>query len=393
MPGALDGVRIIDFTQVISGPLATRILADQGADVVKVEPPIGDILRHMGGMSGLSPTFVTVNRNKRSMVLDLKKHGATDALRELVTGADVFVQNNRPGAAERMGIGEAAMRAINPKLIYVSISGFGETGPYSGRRVYDPIIQGMSGLADIQGGAAGPPQLMRVIVPDKVTAITASQNITAALYARERTGRGQHLQLSMLDAVIAFMWPEGMAYHTYIADGLPKINPVDRRDLVYATADGHMIVATVALREWQGFCRAAGRHDWLEDPRFQDAAGLVAHAKERLDLIAGALRTRPTDAWLAALDAEDVPCGPVLARVDLHQNEQVRANGILVEDDHPVVGKIRMPRPAERFDDTPSDLRSPAPSLGQHTDEVLREVGVADDEVAALRSAGALGSA
>ena len=205
--GALSGFRIVDVSQVISGPVATRILADQGADVIKVEPPGGDILRHMGGKGGLAPTFTTTNRSKRAVVLDLKKPEGLATLKRLVASADVFVQNNRPGAAERMGIGEDALRAVNPRLIYVSISGFGESGPYSHKRVYDPLIQGMSGLAEIQGGPGGRPALVRVIVPDKVTALTAAQSITAALLSRERTGEGQHVRLSMLDAVIAFVWP------------------------------------------------------------------------------------------------------------------------------------------------------------------------------------------
>ena len=391
MPGALDGFRIIDFTQVIAGPLATRVLADQGADVIKVEPPAGDILRHMGGVAGLSPTFATVNRSKRSLVLDLKKSGAVDALRRLVARADVFVQNSRPGAAERIGIGPAELRAHNPRLVYVSISGFGETGPYAHKRVYDPIVQGMSGLCEIQGGASGPPGLVRVIVPDKVTALTAAQSITAALLARERTGRGQHLRLSMLDAMIAFVWPEGMAYHTFVGDGVPRLEPVARRDLVFETRDGHMIVSTVALREFQGFCRVAGKPEWLEDPRFQDAAGLVAHARERLEMMAEVLRTRTTDEWLEALDHEDVPCGPVLTRDRLHEHAQVRANAIVVEQQHPVVGTVRQPRPAERFDATPSAISRPAPTLGEHTDEVLREVGYGADAIDALRACGALG--
>lgn len=390
MAGALDGIRIIDFTQVISGPLATRILADQGADVIKVEPPAGDILRHMGGMAGMSPTFVTVNRSKRSVVLDLKKPGAVDALKALVARADVFVQNNRPGAAQRMGIGEPALRAVNPKLLYVSICGFGETGPFAHKRVYDPIIQGMSGLADIQGGVKGPPGLMRVIVPDKVTALTAAQNIAAALFARERTGKGQHLRLSMLDAVIQFMWPEGMAYHTYIADGLPKPSPVERRDLVFPTRNGHMIASTVALREWQGFCRAVGKPEWLADPRFQDTAGLVANARERLDMMAEVLATGSTEQWLEALDAEDVPCGPVLTRDRMHEHAQIQANGILVEEEHPVVGRIRQTRPAERLDATPSEIAGPAPALGQHTDAVLHEAGLTG-RIETLRANGALG--
>jgi crotonobetainyl-CoA:carnitine CoA-transferase CaiB-like acyl-CoA transferase len=391
MPGALDGFRVVDFSQVIAGPLATRVLADQGADVIKVEPPAGDILRHMGGIAGLSPTFATVNRSKRSLVLDLKKSGAVEVLLRLVARADVFVQNSRPGAMERIGIGPRQLREHNPRLVYVSISGFGETGPYAHKRVYDPIVQGMSGLCEIQGAGTGPPGLVRVIVPDKVTALTAAQNITAALLARERTGRGQHVRLSMLDAVIAFVWPEGMAYHTFIGEGR-QIKPVPRRDLVFQTKDGHMIASTVAHREFEGFCRAVGKPEWLDDPRFQSTAGLVANATARLELMAEVLKTRTTDEWLAALDREDVPCGPVLTRDHIHEHAQVRENAILVEDEHPVAGPMRQPRPAERLDDTPSAISRPAPMLGQHSDEVLREAGLAPDEIAALRAAGALGS-
>lgn len=391
MPGALDGFRIIDATQVISGPLATRILADQGADVIKVEPPGGDILRHMGGIAGLSPTFVTTNRSKRSVVLDLKQSEALAALKRLVAKADVFIQNSRPGRAEDMGIGEAALRAVNPELIYVSICGFGEDGPYAHKRVYDPLIQGMSGLCDIQGGLGERPRLVRVIVPDKVTALTAAQSITAALLARERSGEGQHVRISMLDAVISFVWPEGMAYHTFVAEHLPKPKAVARRDLVYETSDGYVIVSTVSPREWQGFCRGVERTDLLEDPRFSDASGLVKNAKERLDLMAEILSTRPTAHWLEALDREDVPCAPVLRREEVHLDPQVRANGIVVEDEHPVAGRIRQPRPAERMDGTPSAIRRPAPTLGQHTDEVLTEAGLGEAEIGALRDAGALG--
>ncbi len=393
MPGALDGFRIIDATQVISGPLATRILADQGADVIKVEPPGGDILRHMGGISGLSPTFVTTNRSKRSVVLDLKLDEALAALKKLVVGADVFIQNSRPGRAERMGIGADELRAINPRLVYVSICGFGEDGPYAHKRVYDPLIQGMSGLCDIQGGVGERPRLVRVIVPDKVTALTAAQSITAALLARERTGEGQHVRISMLDAVISFMWPEGMAYHTFVSEHLPRLQPVARRDLVYETVDGYVIVSTVSPREWQGFCRGVERPELLEDPRFEDAAGLVKNAKERLDLMAEILREKPTAHWLEALDREDVPCAPVLRREDVHLDPQVRANGIVVEDEHPVAGLVRQPRPAERMDATPSAIQRHAPTLGEHTEEVLAEAGLAADEIGALRDSGALGPA
>lgn len=267
-----------------------------------------------------------------------------------------------------MGIGEEHLRAVNPGLIYVSISGFGERGPYAHKRVYDPLIQGMSGLTSIQGGVGGRPRLMRLIVPDKVTALTAAQSITAALLARERTGQGQHVRLAMLDAVLAFMWPEGMAYHTYLDE---ERTQVDRRDLVYKTADGYVIVSTVAHREFEGFCRAAEKTEWLDDPRFQDSAGLVTHARERLELMAEVIETRPTAYWLEALDREDVPCGPVLERSQIHEHPQVIANEMLEESIHPVGGRIRQPRPAERMDGTPSEIRRPAPSLGEHTDEVL----------------------
>ncbi|MBW2282323.1 MAG: CoA transferase [Deltaproteobacteria bacterium] len=391
MAGALDGYRIVDVTQVISGPMATRILADQGADVIKVETPAGDVLRQMGGKGGLTPTFTTINRSKRSVVLDLKNPAGLETLKRLVAGADVFIQNQRPGAAERIGLGEDALRAVNPELIYVSISGFGEEGPYSHKRVYDPLIQGMSTLSEIQGAGTGRPGLVRVIVPDKVTALTAAQNITAALLARERTGKGQHVRLSMLDAVIAFVWPEGMAYHTFVNPDRPKPKIVQRRDLVYETADHYVIVSTVAHREWVGFCRAAERPDLLEDERFQSTAGLVGNAAARLDLMAEVLKTRTTEHWLDVLDREDVPCGPVLTRDNVHLHPQVQANGIIVEDEHPVVGLVRQARPAERMDGTPSEIRSHAPTLGQHTEQVLGEIGLSDGEIRSLRESGALG--
>jgi crotonobetainyl-CoA:carnitine CoA-transferase CaiB-like acyl-CoA transferase len=195
----------------------------------------------------------------------------------------------------------------------------------------------------------------------------------------------------MLDAVVAFMWPEGMAYHTFIAEGLPKPKPVERRDLVFETLDGHMIASTVALREFQGFARAAGMHEWLEDERFQSAAGLIANARERLDMMAEVLLTRTTADWLEALDREDVPCGPVLPRDRLHEDPQVRAAGIVVEVEHPVAGLMRQARPAERLSGTPSEISRPAPMLGEHTLEVLEEAGLSATEIDALRAAGALG--
>jgi crotonobetainyl-CoA:carnitine CoA-transferase CaiB-like acyl-CoA transferase len=391
---ALSGFRIVDVSQVISGPVCTRILGDQGADVVKVEPLGGDLTRLLGGGGrGMSPVFATSNRNKRSLALDLKSERGVEAVRRLARGADVFVQNFRPGAAERLGIGEAALRAENPRLVYVSISGFGEKGPYAHKRVYDPVIQALSGLAAIQGDRlTGRPRMVRTIVPDKLTALTAAQAITAALLTRERTGEGQHVRLSMLDAMVSFLWPEGMARYTFSAfDARGDGSAVKQvRDLVFETADGYITAGVVADREWQALAEAVERPDWLEDDRFKTAAGRVAHWDERLELMQEALLTRTTAEWLEILDHAQVPCAPINGRKDLLSDPQISANQLIVEVDHPAVGPVRQTRAAARFDRTPADLRLPAPALGEHTEEVLRELGLSAAEIQALRDAKAV---
>src|ERR1700722_8269971 len=210
MTGPLDAVRVLDLTSMVAGPVATMILADQGADVIKVEPPNGDLMRHLSlQRNGMSAFFLSCNRNKRSLAVDLKSAGGLAILQKLVPSADVLVHNFRPGAAERIGVGEEAVRALRHDIIYVSITGYGETGPYAGQRAYDPVIQAMSGLADIQAdNETGRPRMVRTIIADNTTALTAAQAITAALFARTRTGQGQHVRLAMLDAMVAFLWPE-----------------------------------------------------------------------------------------------------------------------------------------------------------------------------------------
>jgi crotonobetainyl-CoA:carnitine CoA-transferase CaiB-like acyl-CoA transferase len=388
--GPLSGYRIVDVTQMLSGPMATMILGDQGADVVKIEPPgIGDLTRAMGATRhGVPATFAIINRNKRSIAIDLKDHRGLAVLKHLIAGADVFVQNFRPGAADRMGIGERDLRRIKPDLIYVSISGFGEKGPYVEKRVYDPVIQALSGLAAIQADyKTGRPQMMRLIIPDKVTALTAAQAITAALLARERTGEGQHVKLAMLDAVIAFLWPEGMANHTFISSGSQPAR-AKSRDLIFETADGFITTGANSNAEWRGLARALGRPEWIDDPRFNTVAARMRNVVERLELTAEILATGTSAQWLSRLEAHDVPCAPVLSREEVLRDAQVLANELIVESEHPHVGAMRQPRPAARFEATPAGLHRPAPLLGEHTDEILRELGISAVTAVELRAAG-----
>jgi crotonobetainyl-CoA:carnitine CoA-transferase CaiB-like acyl-CoA transferase len=319
----------------------------------------------------------------------LKERRGVDLLHQLVAGADVFVQNFRPGTADRMGIGEAELRRAKPDLIYVSISGFGDSGPYAHKRVYDPVIQALSGLAAIQGDqVSGRPRMLRLIVPDKVTALTVAQAMTAALLARERSGVGQHLRLAMLDAVIAFLWPEGMARHTFIGEDVGVSRPREVRDLVFGTSDGFITAGTVSNAEWRGFAMAAKHPEWLEDKRFATPAGRVKHADARLELMGSVLRTGTSAEWLERLDAEQVPCAPILTREEVITNEQVVANELIVESDHPHAGRMRQPRPAARFEATPAQIRSPAPLLGEHTDELLGQLGLSSEEILGLRGDG-----
>ena len=388
--GPLSGYRIIDVTQMLSGPMATMILGDQGADVIKVEPPgTGDLTRAMGASKrGIPPTFAVINRNKRSIAIDLKDHRGLAVLKHLVAGADVFVQNFRPGRAERVGIGEHELRRVKPDLIYVSISGFGEKGPYVEKRVYDPVIQALSGLAAIQADyKTGRPQMMRLIIPDKVTALTAAQAITAALLARERTGEGQHVRLAMLDAVIAFLWPEGMARHTFISSGAQPTRP-ESRDLIFETADGYITCGAMSNAEWEGLAKALDHPEWIADPRFDTVAARVRNVGERLELTAEVLATKTSAEWLSRLEANDVPCAPVLSREEVLRDPQVAANELIIESDHPYAGPMRQPRPAARFEATPAGLHRPAPLLGEHTGEILREIGIPAEAAADLRFSG-----
>jgi crotonobetainyl-CoA:carnitine CoA-transferase CaiB-like acyl-CoA transferase len=385
MPGPLDGYRVVDLTANVAGPLATMMLADQGADVIKVEPPEGDATRAAANRrAGFSASFLNNNRNKRSIVLDLKTPFGLRAVLQLAAGADVFVQNFRPGVAERLGVGEDAIRAIAPTIIYVSISGFGERGPYAAQPAYDPVIQAFSGLATVQAGSdQARPRLLRTILPDKLTAITAAQAITAALLARERTKRGQHVRLSMLEAVIAFLWSSDMSSQTFVDDPPPQ-EAASAIDLIYETANGYITVAALTDRQWSALAQALDRPEWLDDPRFRTPALRQQNIDARLELTQEALRARPSAEWLRRLEAAGVPCAPVLTRSEIVRHPQVEALGLVVETLHPAAGRIRQARPAARFSETPAEIRRAAPELGEHAREILEEVGYSAAEIVEL---------
>lgn len=394
--GPLDGIRIIDTTSMLSGPWATMILGDQGADVIKVETPgQGDHTRSLGNRrNGFSSSFLNLNRNKRSVAIDLKATEGRDLLMRLAANADVFVQNFRPGVVERLGIDEPAMRAAAPGIIYVSISGFGERGPYAQKPTYDPIVQALSGLTTVQAGSDRErPRLIRTVLPDKLTAVTAAQAITAALVARLRTGTGQHVRLSMLDAMLAFLWASDMGAQTYMGETVSQQAAASFIDLIYQTQDGFMTVAVMRNKEWAALTRALERPEWLDDPRFATPQLRERNIDERLAMTQDVLKTRTTEEWLARLEAEGVPCAPVLTRDQVIAHPQVLAGDILQESEHPVAGRLRQTRTAARFETTATELRRGAPRLGEHTQEVLREIGLTPAEIDRLASRGVLDTA
>ncbi len=372
MSGPLSGVRVLDLTSVVSGPHAAMILADQGADVIKVEAPEGDIMRR----GAMSPGFVSSNRGKRSIVLDLKQPEALATLRKLIATADVLVQNFRPGVADRLGFGEPAARAINPGLIYVSISGVGEIGPYVRKRVYDPVIQALSGLTDIQRDTeTGRPRMVRTLIADKTTALAAAQAICAALYNKAVRAEGQHVRLSMLDTMVAYLWPEGLGDLTLVGQPDPGARSANAPDLIFKTLDGYITAGALSDSEWRGMCTVLGLPELIDDPRFSTGSARSANAAERLTLVGAVFATGQSADWLVQLDAAQVPCAPVLSRRELLSDPQIAANSLIVEFEQPGLGRVRQARPAARFDRTPSQVPRPAPGLGEHTAAILAELG------------------
>ena len=387
MPGPLSSVRILDLTAVISGPAATMLLADQGADVIKVEnPEAGDLTRYVSTRrGGFTAAFVNNNRNKRSLGLNLKDPKAVEALKAVAKTCDVIVQNFRPGVVERLGIGEAAMREVKPDIIYVSISGFGEDGPYAQKPVYDPLVQALSGLTTVQAGNdEDRPRLIRTIVPDKLTGMAAAQAITAALFHHAKTGEGQHVKVNMLDTILAFLWGSDMGGHTFVGDELPKETAQSFIDLVYETKTDFITVAVNNDKQWRNLIEAFDKPEWLEDPRFATPQLRSENINIRLGLIQEVLKTDTSEHWLAHLDAKDVPCAPVLTRREAIRHPQVEANETVIFSDHPEAGRLRQSRPAATFSETPTDIRMTAPAMAQHNAEILREAGLSEEDIQGL---------
>ncbi len=392
MAGPLAGVRVLDLTAVVSGPLATMLLADQGADVIKVEPPgIGDLIR-IGRFErgGLQAFYVNCNRGKRGIVVDLEREEGRALVRRLAARSDVFAQNFRPGAIERLGLSEQVLRAENPDLIYVSISGFGESGPYADQRVYDPIIQGITGYVAIQRHPEiGLPDLVRNIVCDKATAYTAAQAITAALFARERGAGGQHIRVPMVDAALAFLWPDGMIAHTMRSEGVVPGLALYNVYRITETADGHLIYFVATDKEWQSLFRALGHAEWAEDPRFATPAARGQHLEQLGPLLLQEFSEKKTRDLLRRLAEEGVPAGPAYGSLDeVFDDPQVRHNDCVFEREHPTAGRIRQTRPGAHFSKTREQAGPIAPVRGEHTAEILAEIGVDAIACADLRARG-----
>lgn len=384
--GPLDGIKVVDLSVMISGPLAAMMLADQGADVIKVESPgLGDIMRFLGtSKGGMTGIFANNNRGKRSIAIDLKQQAGKDLVLQLVDDADVLIQNFRPGAMDRLGLGFDEVNARNPSLIYTSISGYGQNGPYSARRVYDNVIQAASGLASVQGDpVSGEPALYRTLICDKTTAYTAAQAITAALFARA-TGRagGQHIELAMLDTAIAFMWPDSAMDAALLDDDAARSPTIAANYAMTRLADGFAAASPVTDSEFRGLCAALGRPEVADDPRFADVMSRMANTTAMVEVLVDAAASCTVEDFAARAVEHDVPASTVTSLHAIHDDPQVVHNDVFLERDHPQAGRLREPRAAARLSATPQRVSDHAPAFGQHSDEIARELGL---DPAALR--------
>jgi crotonobetainyl-CoA:carnitine CoA-transferase CaiB-like acyl-CoA transferase len=374
----LSGVRVLDLSAIVLGPYASQILADYGADVIKIEPPEGDSTRYTGPTTekGMGAIFMGVNRGKRSVVLDLKREDARAALAKLVDGADVLMHSIRPQKLAALGIEPDAMLQRNPRLVYVGLHGFGEDGPYGGLPAYDDIIQGLSGCAALMQRQTGAPQYFPTIAADKISGLVAAHAILAALFRRERTGKGGYVEVPMFESMVAF----NMVEHFYgqhfepplAAPGYPRVLAPWRRP--YKTTDGYLCAMPYTDAHWRRFFTEAGRPELAADPRFANIGERTKNIEALYELAAGIIRMRSTAEWLATFEALEIPGSRMNTLEDLNSDEHLRATGFFAELSDAGLGRVRFPGVPVRFDRQALPVRLP-PRLGQHTDEVLREAG------------------
>ncbi|MAI26241.1 MAG: carnitine dehydratase [Spirochaeta sp.] len=389
MPGPLDGIRVVDVSEVISGPLATMILADQGADVIKIEPPgHGEESRQLVNYrDGMAALFLNCNHGKRSIGVNLKSEKGLKIALDLIREADVFVQNWRPGAADRLGLGEEAIRKVNPDIVYASISGFGEDGPYADQRGYDPIFQCLTGYVSSQVNPEIPmPDLVRNAVVDKATSYSLAQGITAALLARERGADGQHVDVKMLDAGLAFFWPDGMLRHSLVGGGIDHFVVPGERYQLMPTSDGQIMIWCSTADQMRASLLVVGEEEMARSPEQRGKTMLGEESQlARAEAVRNGLTRMTTQEAYERCIEHEVPAAPVLTHQDVLVDPQITHNGCVIEAQHPVYGRYRRAKPSARFSGTvPEATESPA-LYGEHTDEILKEMGYEEADRAALR--------
>lgn len=388
--GPLSGIRIIDLSAQISGPLGAGLLADQGAEVIKVEAPgRGDSIRaQMPQRNGVSAMFATINRNKKAVGIDLQGAEGRAVLTRLIATADVLIQNFRPGVIDRLGFAYEALAKINPRIIMVSVSGFGNAGPYADRRAYDPVVQAVAGYAAVQADPeTGAAHFVHTAICDKLTALMVSQAVTSALVARDRhpSGAGQHVEIPMLDAALWFMWPDGMFNHTFVGDGWSAAGPVTGHMKIHKTRDGAIMMTMISQAEFRGACRALDCEDLAEDPRFSTLTDRYRRLDALNTLLAPRVAEFTTAALLDRLQAEDVPSAAINDREDVLNDPQVIARNIVEQWDHPTAGLMNQPSHPIKFGAS-RPARRPAPLPGEHTDALLQALGYSETELHELRA-------
>jgi crotonobetainyl-CoA:carnitine CoA-transferase CaiB-like acyl-CoA transferase len=389
--GPLAGIKVVDLSQIVSGPMAATMLADQGAEVIKVESPGGDPVRVLGPKKGdLSAMFIAVNRGKQGLAIDLKTRGGRTILERLVQWADVLIENFRPGTMERLGFSADRCAELNPRLIFASITGFGQDGPYANIRVYDMVVQAVSGIAATQVDLKGNPSLVRSLIADKVTAVTMAQAITAALFHRERTGVAQRVDVSMLDAALAFNWPDAMYNHSFLDDAPPAFPEYGALSRLWAAADGQVAIGMMQNVEFTALANALGRADLADDPRLQSVSGRMQHREVWAPEFARELAARSLEELMVGFIREGAVGGRVNSLADVPADPQVVHNQSLVETAHGAAGRVRGARPPARFAASPARAAGPAPTLGEHGRAVLAALGFDSGDIEGFVADGVL---